>query len=370
MITIEARNVNDALWSGANIIRQYGVQSETRNGPVLVLPGPVSTFYTCPQERVLFNEVRDANPFFHLVESLWMIAGRNDLKALTPYVADFGRYSDDGKTVPGAYGHRWRNHFLADSPRLNTLDQLAWAIRRLKEDPTDRRVVIQMYDAETDQPAADRGGKDIPCNLMALPAIVDGKLNLTVFNRSNDMVWGAYGANAVHFSVLQEYLAAMIGVPMGYYWQVANNYHAYLSTLDKAPVEWPWGVSKVHPTAGQPIQDPYGRNVVRPMDMFSGQSEKEILEDINMFFEDPARIGIRSPFLRKVACPMVMAHRAFKANKKTGILDASEILEQIPADNDWRVGATLWLTNRARSRSRAADDGVNHAAENQNGAAG
>ena len=33
------------------------------------------------------------------------------------------------------------------------------------------------------------------------------KLCMTVCNRSNDMLWGAYGANVVHMSMLQEFVA-------------------------------------------------------------------------------------------------------------------------------------------------------------------
>jgi hypothetical protein len=357
MITIEARNVNDALWAGGSMLRQMGVQRDSRNGPVLVAPAPVSTVYMNPTERVMLHPGRDANPFFHLVEALWMLGGRKDLATLTEFVKTMSNFSDDGgKTQPGAYGFRWRQQF--DYRKGITLDQLQWAIRRLKSDPDDRRVVIQMWDPAADAYAADHGGKDVPCNLVALPAIgVDGRLNLTVYNRSNDMVWGAYGANAVHFSVLQEYLAAMIGVPVGCYWQVANNFHGYLSTLGKAGEDWPWG----YHTEGKFFPDPYGSGEVKPMPMFDDLTENQVEVDIEMFLEDPARVGIRSPFLRRVACPMVMAHRAFKRwGGLDGIASAREVLEQMPVDNDWRAGATLWLNNREAKMTRETDDGVNH----------
>jgi hypothetical protein len=168
MITIESRNVNDALWAGARMLREIGVERESRNGPVLVAPGPVSTVYFKPTERVMLHPGRDANPFFHLYESLWMLAGRNDLAPLTEYVKNMSNFSDDGgKTQPGAYGWRWRNHFKSvnrEQPftmggssvtRSSNLDQISWAIQRLKADPNDRRVVIQMWDPRTDMAAAD-----------------------------------------------------------------------------------------------------------------------------------------------------------------------------------------------------------------------
>lgn len=56
-------------------------------------------------------------------------------------------------------------------------------------------------------------------------------LDLTVCCRSNDAIWGAHGANAVHFSILQEYLAARIGVGVGKLYQLSNNYHGYLDKM-------------------------------------------------------------------------------------------------------------------------------------------
>ena len=370
MITIRARNVNHALYEGANLLRKAGLERDSRNGPVLVAPEPVCTVYAKPNERVMLHPGRDANPFFHLVEALWMLAGRNDLAPLTEFVKNMSNFSDDGgKTQPGAYGFRWRKQF--DYRKAETLDQLQWAVKRLKADPDDRRVVIQMWDPEADAYAADHGGKDVPCNLIALPTInVGGALDLTVFNRSNDMVWGAYGANAVHFSVLQEYLARMVGVPVGSYWQVSNNFHGYLTTIGKAGDGWPWGIKVeeqwrgrekpgIYPT-GDLKPDPYGSGLVLTSPIFNWDGEitdEEFQDDLARFFDDPTRPGLRTPFLRRVACPMVMAHRAYK---KEGVEAAREVLQQLPTYNDWGAAAHLWLNNREAKLIRAADDGVNH----------
>lgn len=346
MITINARNVNYALHEGVRMIRERGLQSPSRNGPVVMAPEPVTTVYEKPDERVMLHPGRDANPFFHLYESLWMLAGRNDLAPVAEFVGNIRQYSDDGgKTQPGAYGFRWRHQF--------SHDQIAWAVERFRKDPNDRRVVIQMWDANTDIPAADRGGKDVPCNLMALPAIQGGKLNLTVFCRSNDMVWGAYGANAVHFSFLQEYMARVLGLPVGRYYQVSNNFHAYLTTLDKAGVDWPWG-----PITG----DPYTTGAVRPFPLTEGiLNRQEFREDLGMFMEEPARVGIRNSFLKRIALPMVMAHRCWKKERNLGA--ALEITAQMPDWCDWRAGAEQWLLNRNKKLAKAMDDGVDHASE-------
>ena len=88
-----------------------------------------------------------------------------------------------------------------------------------------------MWDAWED---LDRKGKDVPCNMIAtVQRDSEGALDLTVFCRSNDIIWGCYGANAVHFSFLLEYLARRIGCPVGTYHQVSVNWHAYVDTLEK-----------------------------------------------------------------------------------------------------------------------------------------
>ena len=66
-----------------------------------------------------------------------------------------------------------------------------------------------------------------PCNLIITFRIARDRLDMTVFNRSNDLVWGCCGANAVHFPMLQEYLAGRMEVDVGGYWQVSTNLHLY-----------------------------------------------------------------------------------------------------------------------------------------------
>ena len=64
------RNVSEALFRAQEAIRIEGRDVQTRNGKAYEFKGPVVTTYTHPRERVLFYEERDANPFFHFMESI------------------------------------------------------------------------------------------------------------------------------------------------------------------------------------------------------------------------------------------------------------------------------------------------------------
>jgi hypothetical protein len=243
---LRVRNVQEAYVRGLALLREHGVWEDTRNGRALVLPEPMVTIYDKPIERVLLDPVRDANPFFHLMEAVWMLAGRNDVASLLPFNKALAQYSDNGEWYHGGYGRRWRGWFLhyEGSEVAGRLDQVRRAIELLRANPADRRVVIQMWSADED---LGREGKDFPCNTQLLfrareqmvqtSGDGDGEprtlLDMTICNRSNDAVWGAYGANAVHFSVLQEFIAAAAGMQTGRMIQLSNNFHAYDAVLEK-----------------------------------------------------------------------------------------------------------------------------------------
>ena len=134
MKTVYARNVNEAYAIGMNMLSSSGIKEESRFGSVLVMPSPVTTTYLQPTERVLFNVQRDCNPFFHLMESLWMLHGRNDVEWIERYSSSIGQFSDNGVNFNAAYGHRWRQHF--------ELDQIPLVINELKDNPDSRRAVL------------------------------------------------------------------------------------------------------------------------------------------------------------------------------------------------------------------------------------
>ena len=69
---ISARNVSEALYLAVQALETKGVEVETRNGKALEFACPVMTSYSHSRERVLFYPMRDANPYFHLMESFWM----------------------------------------------------------------------------------------------------------------------------------------------------------------------------------------------------------------------------------------------------------------------------------------------------------
>lgn len=348
MKVVEVRNVHEGLQIGMSFLQQIGIKRETRFGPVLVAPYPVTTKYENPTERVLFWPNRDANPFFHFMEGLWMIAGRNDVAWISQFAGSMKQFSDDGETFHGAYGYRWINHFakevytsleLEDFPGAGgttyvPFNQLEMVAEMLKANPNERRCVVNMWDPEVD---LGRDGKDLPCNTQILFKInVYGKLDMTVYNRSNDIIWGCYGANAVHMSMLHEFMASWIGVSVGYYYQVSNDWHGYDTTMEKHN-------SIIEDNYYQPYH-----NEVEPYPMVSTEIQ-DWIADLQMFMQEGPVPGFKDRFFRKVVSPMWNSWFAWKGSenqsKKQRIENALVHANQIAA-TDWKRACVEWLERR------------------------
>lgn len=192
---------------------------------------PVVFEYHNPLNRVTFVKGRVINPFFQLAESLWIAMGGNDVASLTPYNASISQFSDDGKTFNAPYGERlrhWGNNGFRKTI-FNPIDQLRDCYEKLKADPDTRQAVAFIGNPHFDNSEYTlSGGKDIACNINIKFKIRDGKLDIVVDNRSNDLHWGVFGANLCQFSTLQELMASWLGIGVGVYYQVSDSLHVYL----------------------------------------------------------------------------------------------------------------------------------------------
>jgi thymidylate synthase len=358
----------------------------SRYGEVVVIDEPVIITYSRPRERVLFNAARDCNPFFHIYEALWTLAGRNDVAPLSYYNRRAVDFSDDGETWNDAYGHRWRNGpYLGkgvDYPR-GRADQLDILVDHLGRKSESRRAVLQMWNVGDDLLNIDNS-KAVCCNLSVLFSVGLGPcracqgtgvlcmtagphgpddyrpcptcngmphdrphhLDMTVFNRSNDLIWGALGSNFVVFSFLQEYVAARLGLDVRTYHQVSNNLHAY--TNNWRPGEW----LAAYTEAGRDKTCNYSRH----LDEYGGQKtgmpplvkdpavfDRECAEFVERHRRDAIAGEYHEPWLRDVAQPMCVA---FHHYKRRDFGRALAVADGIKAD-DWRVACVAWLRRRA-----------------------
>ena len=387
---IEAENVNEAFFMGLRRILEVGKKVQTRNGPALVHPGTLITHYRSPNQRMLFVPQREANPFFHILESIWMLSGSQDVEFPAYYVPSMKNFSDNGRTLNGAYGYRWRNSF--------GIDQLDAIVDTLKTDPESRRVVLQMWDTNLDLVKVGLGSKDVACNLLVKYYIRDHKLHASVCCRSNDMVLGGYGANAVHFSFLQEYLCDRLrdnglAVTLGTYDQVGMDSHIYTELYpDKmwarvqAAIEFNkdtvetnlacigaysrkgyngFQLMTISPVRFEATLDGgiIGNELVRSDIERTCAAEFDRECKVCVTFRNGARsFGIRSPYLKYIVLPLMEAYEFYKKDNLEGALKVIDVMRtdlrslfpscSETARLDVEVACTEWLERRVIARSK------------------
>jgi Thymidylate synthase len=222
------------------------------------------------------------------------------------------------------------------------------AIRQLRRNPTTRQVVLQMWGAGRNDLISETAK---PCNLVTAFRIRGNRLDMTVFNRSNDLIWGCCGANAVHFAVMQEYIASMIGIEIGSYWQVTTNLHLYQHHIDMfrkrifndhditIAVNIPYhlidGIRAYEQT--QPL--------IQYPETFDNDLEDTMAYIDALHMNEKCYDGnIANPFLRDTVIPMATTHRLYK-NKQMD--DALEEIKKVSAP-DWRTAGEEWLLRRQK----------------------
>jgi len=333
MRAVIVRNVNQALHMlvESSITADWEEIAPRGGEMTLECPTPFCTTYEFPMERVLFDPVRDANPFFHLFESLWMLAARRDVASLAWFNGRMASYSDNGRTFHGAYGYRLRTHW--------GVDQLEEARMMLQQNSDTRRCVLSIWDTEID---LARESKDIPCNDLLMFKIREGRLNMTVCCRSNDAIWGAYGANAVHFSMIQEYLAWKVGVPVGVYRQISDSFHVYT-----ANEKWQALRDTRHK---RKLADPYVTGMVSPYPI--GNETDSVTEwemDNHALWVQDMRLAHDTwnpitTWHKHVALPLLRAWNAYKTKMPSV---AVKLAEHCVA-SDWRIAAIQWLDRHSK----------------------
>ncbi len=178
-----------------------------------------------PQQRWVSSRNPVVSPAFALAEVVWILAGRNDAATINYFNKRLPEYAGFGNTYHGAYGFRLRKHF-------DSIDQLNRAYLALKNQPASRQVLLQIWDVRCDLPLDDGlpRAQDIPCNVLSMLNIRDGRLDWTQIIRSNDIFLGL-PHNLVQFTTLHEVMAGWLGVQMGSYNQLSNSLHLYEKDL-------------------------------------------------------------------------------------------------------------------------------------------
>ncbi|OHA04291.1 MAG: thymidylate synthase [Candidatus Sungbacteria bacterium RIFCSPLOWO2_01_FULL_47_10] len=223
------KNYLDAL----NFIMKNGADRPNRTGvdtrSVFGLPLRFKMsdgFPAMTTKKLAFNAVK--------AELLWMLSGSSDVKELqklgcriwdanaeADYWKPKARFEGDLGRV---YGVQWRSWRTTDGREL---DQLAEAIRKIKESPHDRRIIVTAWNpGELDQMALP------PCHMMYHFYVAGNKLSVLMYQRSCDMFLGV-PFNIASYSLLLAMVSHITGMEADECILMLGDAHIYHNHFDQ-----------------------------------------------------------------------------------------------------------------------------------------
>lgn len=329
-----SRNITDALFDVLEDIDKCGQVVAARGGEQREIVGSLVTIER-PRERVLTVPHRNNNIFAQVAETMWVLAGRDDLKFLGRYLPRAVEFSDDGETWRAAYGPRLR---AWDS----RVDQLAAVRDRLIEDRYTKRAVAVLFD-----PARDYAETlDVPCNNWLHFLQRDSTLQLNVAVRANDAIWGFSGINVFEWSVLHELMATSLGWEVGRMSWFTGTMHIYERHYEMAkrivrhrgfPSVYEFGISPLPMTIELDQLDEV-MQAVFTVEELAHAGDREKAKNVNE--------SIADPFFSSCAT-ILRIYQAFAQQQDPDA--AFKIVNELPV-SDLRLAVVEYLSRRLRRR--------------------
>ena len=175
----------------------------------------VGFYLNNPNDKMITNKERKWSLDYAEAEWQWYLSGDSNVKKLGEIYgkipAIWQKMADSSGEVNSNYGWQWMRNA-----------QLTHVINKLRDYPDTRQAAISIYDAKE----IAKYHHDTPCTYAVQFSIIDDLLCMSVYMRSNDL-WYGFCNDQYQFSNLQELVASMLGIEIGWYYHHAHNMHLY-----------------------------------------------------------------------------------------------------------------------------------------------
>lgn len=154
-----------------------------------------------------------------LKEILWIMQEQsNNIHDLDAHIWD--EWADADGSIGKSYGYQV-GKMVSTRDNKNYTDQVHYVLSRLKEDPSDLRCVIDLWNVD------DLKDMNLcPCCYSSIWDIVDGKLNCMLVQRSSDYLVGV-PFNTTQYALLTHLFARHLGVEAGTLTHCMADAHIY-----------------------------------------------------------------------------------------------------------------------------------------------
>jgi thymidylate synthase len=216
VITLNIDSGVDGYATVVNHVIEHG-QRRSPRGIATLDAGPVCVVIHDVTHSLPLGIGRGLNRRIAAVEAVQLIGGFSNPDLVVRASANFKRFQEDDGSFHGAYGNR-------------VYGQLYNVVKKLRDDPDTRQAVITVWDSFKDNTP---NKKDYPCTIALGFAKIDGKLDLNVTMRSQD-VWLGAPYDWFQFTQLQQTVARRLGIRPGTYYHTTWSTHLYGVNLNDA----------------------------------------------------------------------------------------------------------------------------------------
>jgi thymidylate synthase len=152
-------------------------------------------------------------------ELLWFLRGEGNIRSLQDDgVTIWDEWADESGDLGPVYGVQWRSWPTPDGGHV---DQIAEAVRLLREDPDSRRIIVSAWNVSE---IADMALA--PCHAFFQLYVADGRLSCQVYQRSADVFLGV-PFNIASYALLTHMLAQQAELEVGDLVWTGGDCHIY-----------------------------------------------------------------------------------------------------------------------------------------------
>ena len=162
-------------------------------------------------------------------ELMWFLRGDTNVAYLQEHgVRIWNEWADENGDLGPVYGKQWRSW---STPSGETVDQLAEAVRLLRDDPASRRIVVSAWNP-ADLPAMALA----PCHCLFQFYVAEGRLSCQLYQRSADVFLGV-PFNIASYALLTHLVAAVTGLGVGDFVHTFGDLHLYHNHFEQARLQ-------------------------------------------------------------------------------------------------------------------------------------
>ena len=172
-----------------------------------------------PQKNHITNKERKWSLKYAEAEWQWYLSGDPSISKLGELYGKippiWEKMADSLGNVRSNYGWQWKRNA-----------QIDYVTAKLKTNPRTRHAAISIFDGKE----FDTYRNDTPCTYAVQFTIINDKLCMSVYMRSND-IWYGFCNDQYQFASLHQMIADMLSMDTGWYYHHAHNMHLYKNKL-------------------------------------------------------------------------------------------------------------------------------------------